>query len=228
LEVERFESERRRLDDAIAAQEATCERQQHALRATEAEIKGCKTWLNELPSNARLVEAQGTAGDLGCIRQRIRALRDEIDGLERLPVPSPDIATRIRGYVDQLAAKAQPLVLGIGDRQTLKVLFPLNDHADRRTQTHFAPTDANPLLMAALLDGDRLAERLLAIATSGITARERDEKLRTLRSQLEAARYDEECSICAALDRGEDVMRASAEAWAALQVKVATAKKAAA
>jgi hypothetical protein len=222
-EVERYEAERQRLDKAIVAQEQAVERTQRALKSTEAVIRSCKAWLNELPSNARLVEVTGRVQDLDVVRERIARTRAEIDALERMPTPSSDLSKRIRAHVQRLAEKAQPLVTGIGDGETLKAMFPLNDHADRRTQTYFSQDDANPLLLAALLHPERLTDRLLAAAmASGIPKGERDAKLKTLRSQLEQARYDEEASL------GNDVRSSSQPAWAVLMVKQVTAKRAAA
>ena len=51
------------------------------------------------------------------------------------------------------------------------------------------------LLLAALLQPERLAERLLRVATeTGITASEREMRLRALRSEEVRLRYDEEAA----------------------------------
>jgi hypothetical protein len=86
----------------------------------------------------------------------------------------------------------------------------------------FSPDEANALLLAALLQPERLAERLLRVATeTGITASEREMRLRALRSEEVRLRYDEEAAICAAVERGDDATRsASAPAWAVLQIEV--------
>jgi hypothetical protein len=68
----------------------------------------------------------------------------------------------------------------------------------------FSPDEANVLLLAALLQPERLAERLLRVATeTGITASEREMRLRALRSEEVRLRYDEEAAICAAIERSD-------------------------
>ena len=67
----------------------------------------------------------------------------------------------------------------------------------------FSPDEANVLLLAALLQPERLAERLLRVATE-ITASEREMRLRALRSEEVRLRYDEEAAICAAIERSDD------------------------
>jgi hypothetical protein len=75
----------------------------------------------------------------------------------------------------------------------------LHDHADRLSLSGFSEAEGSPLLLAALVDGERLAERLLANAIAGsISASERNERLQALRLEETRLRYDEEASICAA------------------------------
>ena len=229
-ESERVLSEWARLDAAIAAQLATCERLEQRLRAEERTVTACKRFLHELPAHARLRVVEGQAGDLDDIRARIKAVADEIGAVQRLPVPSDDLRDRVSRYVDDLAARAQPIIAGIGDGETLRVLYPLHDHADRVTLSGFATDQGNALLLVALVDGERLAERLLQAATVGsITASERNERLRVLHQQLTQLRYDEEAAITCALNDGDDVSRSgSAPAWAVLMVQVEHALEAAA
>ena len=74
--------------------------------------------------------------------------------------------------------------------------------------------------MAAFLDADRLAERLLEAALTGsITQTERDRRLHGLNGRLNTLRFDEEQAVCAALAKGADVTR-DAEAWAVLMIEV--------
>jgi acid phosphatase class B len=52
----------------------------------------------------------------------------------------------------------------------------------------------------ALVDGERLAERLLQVAVEGgISATERNKRLHALQLVETRLRYDEEASICAAI-----------------------------
>jgi hypothetical protein len=120
-----------------------------------------------LPVTARLRVVEGNGGDLDDIRARIKQVKDEISRVQALPVPSDDLAERIRRHVDALALRAQPVIQGVGDGQALRVLYPLHDHADRITMSGFAKDDGNALLLLALVDSERLAECLLQVAVDG-------------------------------------------------------------
>ena len=168
--------------------------------------------------------------DVDAIRARITATRDEIEALQRTPVPSDDLEMRIAHYVGELAAKAQPIITGIGNAQSLRVLFPLTDSADRISQSYFAEAQGNALLLAAFVDPERLTERLLRLALAGsLSAAERSERLSTLQQQLIDLRYAEEVAVSAAISSGDDVSRSgSAPAWAILMVAVEQQQAAAA
>jgi len=59
-------------------------------------------------------------------------------------------------------------------------------------------------LLLALVDGERLAERLLQVAVEGgISATERNKRLHALQLEETRLRYDE-ASICAAISNGDD------------------------
>jgi hypothetical protein len=47
-------------------------------------------------------------------------VRAEIAQVERHPVPSDDLADRIKNYVDALASRAQPVIKGIAPDQALQ------------------------------------------------------------------------------------------------------------
>ena len=142
--------------------------------------------------------------------------------MQRLPVPSADLGERIKAYVERLAAKAQPVMQGIGDGQALRVLCPLHDHADRATLTGFVPDEGNALLLTAIVHPEHLAERLTQGAVEGsMPASERDQGLQALQHELTGLRYQEEASICAAISNGEEVSRTGSQPpWAVLMVQV--------
>jgi hypothetical protein len=223
LERDRLISEAQRLEAAIAAQIETCEAQEKRLRAEEPVIRSCKQYLHYLDgARLRVVEGYG-GGDVAAVREQIKATQDEIAQLQRLPVPSDDLGERIARYV--AALRAQPVITGISDGQDLRVLFPLRADADRVTMSGFSGFEANALLMAAFMDGERLAQRLTEVALAGrISSGERDRRLRGLQEQLIALRYDEEQAICAS---GADVTR-DAPPWAVLMVQVEHEQQAAA
>ena len=125
---------------------------------------------------------QSAGGDLDAIRARIEEIKGEISRVQLTPVLSGDLGARIADHVAALGLKAKPIVSGVGHGEALRVLYPLHDHADRITQTGFSDHEGNALLLAALLDGKRLAERLLQVATeTAITANERSLRLQACR-----------------------------------------------
>ena len=229
-ESERLIAENLRLETAIKAQIAHGEALERRLRGEEAVIRSCKAFLHDLPDGVRLRVVEGRPGDLDDIRRRIGEVRDEIGKVQRTPVPSADIAERVKRHVDALAARAAPIITGVGSGQALRVLFPLSLHADRIAQSGFAPDQANALLLVALLEPERLTERLMeVIADTSIAASERDGRLRTLQAELAQLHYDEEASISAMTERGEDVTRStSAPAWSVLMVEIEQQQRAAA
>jgi hypothetical protein len=165
---------------------------------------------------------EGYPSNLDVVRSRIAETKDEIARVQRLPVPSDDLGERIAHYVARLAVRAQPVIRGIADGETLSVHWPLTDHANRVHLTGFAPDEASALLIAALLDGERLAERLTQSALAGsIPAAERSARLHELQQRLTTLHYDEEASVAAALERGEDVSRAGSQPpWSVLMIEV--------
>ena len=148
-ESERLIAEAQRLNDAISAQTATCERLERRLRVEERTVAGCKTFLHELPAGARLRVVEGQAGDLDGIRAQIAQTRDEIGALQRLPVPSDGLSDRVKAYVHELAARARPVIQGIGDGQSLRVLWPLTADANRISLSGFVQHEGNALLLLA-------------------------------------------------------------------------------
>jgi len=217
-----------RLDDAIAGQVEVCERQEQRLRSEATITTACKQFLHGLPTGARLRQVEARPDDLADVRERITRTQREIAKVERTPTPSDDIADRVKRHVDGLAAKALPIITGIGDGQALKVLYPLHEHADRVAQSGFSQHEGNALLLFALLDGEVLAKRLMeTISDVSISSRERDQLLHALREQLTELRYAEEASICAAIERGDDVTR-SGPPWAVLMIEIEQQQRAAA
>ena len=175
------------------------------------------------------MQVEARPDDLDDIRERIKRTQREIGKVERTPVPSGDIIDRVKRHVDGLAAKAHPIITGIGDGQSLRVLYPLHENADRVAQSGFAPDQANALLLFALLEPDRLAERLMkTVSDVSISARERDQLLHALQEQLIELRYAEEATVSAMIEAGDDVTRSGSAPWAVLMVTVEHEQQAAA
>jgi hypothetical protein len=94
----------------------------------EHTLESCQAWLDELPDNTTLevVKVKSNGANLGAVRELIRHAEDELADLAKIPVPSADIATKVRNYV---ATLARPQLTGIGDGAApLSVIWP-NDTA---------------------------------------------------------------------------------------------------
>ena len=58
------------------------------------------------------------------------------------------------------------------------------------------------------------------ITDTGISSRERDQLLHALQEQLIELRYDEEASISAMIEAGDDVSRSGSAPWAVLMIEI--------
>jgi hypothetical protein len=229
-ESERVLAEWARLDDAIERQLTLSEALERRLRGAERIVREVKQFLHEVPAGAQLRVVESHGGDLDDIRARIDAVKGELAQTLRTPTLSGDLGAKIADYVADLASKARPVISGTGDGESLRVLYPLHDHADRVTRSGFSDHEANALLLAAMLHGESLAKCLLRTATdAGITANERSMRLQALQAEMVTLRYSEEAAITDALARGEDAIRSSSQpAWAVLMIEVDHEQQAAA
>lgn len=176
----------------------------------------CRTWLEELPAGTVLDQVTtSTDGEsLKDVRAKIKAARDEINKLERAPVPAPDLRMQAERYV---AAQASPKVWGIRRGEGLKVQWPgQRDTSDRNFDV---------LALAALIAPEKLVDAIMAkvdeIANYPIPVAQRPARIAVLEAELEALSYTEEALIAAALERGESVRRSpSALPQAVLGVRV--------
>ena len=93
------------------------------LRDAQFTLADCKAWLAALPDDTTLELAPLPHNDLDLqsARQRINDAEDEIKRLRGVPVPSPEIETRIKEYV---ATLARPRVSGIASGQQLRIDWP--------------------------------------------------------------------------------------------------------
>ena len=127
-----------------------------------------KQYLHDLPDGAQLRVVEAKGGDLADIRAAHHGgkgrNRAGANGSRCRPMILPSGSRR---YVADLAARARPVISGIGDGQSLSVHYPLRPDADRITLSGFSDFEANALLLAAFMDGERLAERLLETALDG-------------------------------------------------------------
>ena len=96
-------------------------------RNEEEILAACKSWLTDLPDDAQFefVEVKTKVGDtLAQCRQKIADNKAEVQSLRAIPTPSADIRERIKDYVMDLAASAQPTITGIGENRTLQITWP--------------------------------------------------------------------------------------------------------
>lgn len=230
-----IENIRNRLNGRIRDQRddpAQLEQDLHRLLADHAQVKArlhqaqtvlssCRTWLDRLPTGAKL-EPATTSTDgksLSEVRAGISAARDELTKLRRAPVPSPDLRDRVERRIADLGA---PTVRGIGAGETLKVFWP------GAKQTAAGPDErsCDTLAMFAVLFPEKLADAVMAeaerMANDPVPFAQRPARIATLEREIEELSRVEEALVDAAIARGEPVHRsASAVPQAALGVRIA-------
>jgi hypothetical protein len=96
---------------------------ENKLDATRYTLTDAKAWLANLPDDTELVPVATVKDgyDLATVHSRINDAEDEIKRLRAVPVPSADIAERVREHVSALS---RPTVSGIGTGQPLRVTWP--------------------------------------------------------------------------------------------------------
>jgi chaperonin cofactor prefoldin len=87
-------------------------------------LRSCKNWLDGLPDDVVLepvtaVKPNGHA--LSDVKERLKDAEAELEKLASVPVPSADIAARVREYI---ASLGRPAVSGVSDGQRLEVSWP--------------------------------------------------------------------------------------------------------
>jgi hypothetical protein len=89
-------------------------------------LSECKNYLAALPDDVVLepVKVEKNGLDLQTVLDRIAEAQYEINTLRKVPVPSSDIAARVREYV---ASLVRPQIDGIGEGETLHVSWPNNN-----------------------------------------------------------------------------------------------------
>ena len=153
-----------RLDDAISAQQASLRASGARVRSEAGVASDCKRFLHELPANARLRVGRGPsrrsrrhprAHQGGEDRDREGGAHPGADRRHRRQGEATRRCTGGEGRADHLPASEVV--------RRCRCCFRCSDNADRVAQSGFAPDEANALLLLALLEPDRLAERLMEI-----------------------------------------------------------------
>ena len=131
-----------RLDDAITAQVAVCERQERRLRSEAAVAPSASSFCTACRPERVFVRSRPVPAISPTSASASKRRRREIAKVERTPVPSDDIADRVKRHVDGLAAKAHADHHRHREWSGVAVLFPLHENADRVALSGFAPTKA--------------------------------------------------------------------------------------
>jgi hypothetical protein len=142
-------------------------------RPIEADILGrCRAWLTALPSGTVLEQIIPDIEDglaLGNVRTRVRKLKDQVEALNRVPVPASDVEQKIRAHVERLP---MPMISGIGAGESLTVQWPTGLHA-----------------LMAFLQPDVLVERLMSeidrIANTPCPLAQRERRIAELEDEID-------------------------------------------
>jgi hypothetical protein len=118
---------------------------------------------------------------LGNVRTRVRKLKDQVEALNRVPVPASDVEQKIRAYVERLP---MPMISGIGAGESLTVQWPTGLHA-----------------LMAFLQPDVLIERLMVeidrIANTPCPLAQRERKIAELEDEIDRLMRIEESLVVA-------------------------------
>ena len=214
---------RQNLEQLLADQKATYN---HVREAQEV-LSTCKTWIERLPSGAKLeavtVSAEGK--NLADVRAHLKSASDDLDKLRHAPTPSPDLRQRVEHYVDRLGS---PSLRGIGAGETLKIIWP----GARQTISGPDEKTADVLSLFAVLFKDRMIDVIMTEATrlsnTPVPLAERPARIAVLEREIEELSRVEEALVDAAIARRESVHRsASALPQAVLGVRVVERARAA-
>jgi hypothetical protein len=191
------------------------------LHQAQRVVSSCRTWLDRLPSGAKLepVTASTDGKSLSEVRARISAAREELTKLMRAPVPSADLRGRVERRIADLGA---PAVRGIGAGEELKIVWP----GAKQTASGPDERSCEPLAMFAMLFPEKLADAAMAeverMANDPVPRSERPARIAALEREIEELSYVAEALVEAAIARGEAVHRsASAPPQAVLGVRIA-------
>jgi hypothetical protein len=196
-------------------------------------LSNCKVWLDRLPADTKLqpVDVTTDGYTLAGVRENIHYARQEIATIKAAAIPAHDIQRRVTAYVEHLAAKAKPVVQGLGADQRLAVLWPIQHDMSRVNLQGYDEANAHALMMIAACAPEQLTARIMeeiAIAASTpLPVAERAPRIAELQRKVEGLAYIEEALVAVAIANGEPVCRrGEAPPAAVLLVKVVAAEEA--
>ena len=152
-------------------------------------ITDCREWLASLPASATLeqvVPAVETGITLPSIRARINQFEGSVAALKKVPLPSVDIKDRVHAYVQSLT---QPVIRGVAAGEQLTVEWP-----GPRDKFAAAP-HVDLFVLAAFLEPNKFAERLLATIHKAAPPSDRDDQIAELEQEIEQLQRAEEALV---------------------------------
>jgi hypothetical protein len=163
-----------------------------------------KLWIEALPANTRLVlvHAASNGASLESTRNELKELREELRTLQGYPPAAPDIESKVRAYVSELARAALPQVRNYAASQGgLDVRWPSSLDAFRspNQSAGYVSDRANVLLMFAALDPAELGELIIRaiVKEQPLSQLEHRERVEQLTSRITELSYIE----CALVER---------------------------
>lgn len=173
------------IDAANAEQSAVSSRLSTLTRI----VDNARAWLASLPSNTVLEQITPeveTGQTLQTIRERIKRLEESVAALKKVPLPSVDIRARVEDYIQSLT---QPVIRGVAAGQQLTVEWP-------RPRDQFAAAPHVDLFtLAAFLQPEAFAARLLAAINKAAPPADRDQQIKDLEQEIEKLQRAEEVLV---------------------------------
>lgn len=172
-----------------------------------ATVDRCRRWIESLPEGTTFGEIH--LGDYNFVentspeefekmlretRQQLAAAIKERNDLAKVPTPSADIEARVRDHIAELAQRAKPYVRGVSAGETLSVRWPPKPTSTVMDTAFWTMDTCNPLLLAALLHPDQLADVILTQiareANTGLTVKQRETRIAKLTDDIDQLQRD--------------------------------------
>jgi hypothetical protein len=151
------------------AQLSAAQSARHAALVEQRLLSSAKSWVEQLPSDAEIVAAPVAVDghDLKTVRSDLQAKRERLRLLRSLPTPAADLDRQVHHYVESLRKLGAPAIRSI---DKLSIMWPQHGAANRKNLDGFDGGTGNALLMAAWLDGDRLADKLVELIEAEVNS----------------------------------------------------------
>jgi hypothetical protein len=153
--------------------------------------EGIRSWLEALPHNSKLhpVSPPSADSDLATLDAKLQGMRAELARLNAVTIPADDIAGKAKAYVDELKTRAAPMLRGVGNGQDLTVAWPDGRPDANPNNGSGYSSDANALLLFALLMPNELAETIVRAAQDTLPTK-LEKRLSELPDAIDALSYE--------------------------------------